>query len=210
MSKSNNKMKQTNNQPTRRRRVRRAANQRSVDAGVIGMPVAWPGSSAVTPGRAHVRMVTEVFNSVDSRPFSKSGFETWSSQLAGLLSPYKYFRICDVAVEVIVSGGAASPYSVAFNVSNGYTGDTDMNGVLNDDYSAVATAMIRPKLHPPKAYWAGRPVNWNTYSKSGDPNYDGVFAHAGAISLAGTGGTAATDKIGYLIADIVVEFHTLL
>ncbi len=198
----------TKNNSSKRSRVKNRANRRNADAGVLGMPMAWPGSSAVSPGRAHVRMVTEVFNSLDARTFSKSGFETWSSQVHGILEPYKYFRVCDVAAEVIVNGGAASPFAVAFNLSNSYTTDADVGDILNDDYSAVTTAMIRPKLQPPKTYWAGRPYDWYTYAKSGDNGYSLATSNAGGITLNGTGGTAGA-LIGYLIVDLVLEFHTL-
>lgn len=173
------------------------------------MPMAWPGSSAVNPGRAHVRMVTEVFNTLDARTFSKFGFETWSSQVYGILNPYKFWRIADCAVEVIISGGTASDSSVAFNVSNGYAADSGTAAVLNDDYSAVSTALLRPKLHPPLAYWKGRQYDWYIWSKEGDPGYNQALAMAGAISLSGSGGGSSGTVIGFLIADLVIEFHTL-
>jgi len=186
------------------------ANRRNVNEGVLGMPVAWPGSSAVAPGRATARMVTEVFSTVDRRAFSKNGFNVWSSQLAGLIAPYKYFRVCDCSAEVMIAGGAASTYSVAFNISNSYSTDTDLSDVLNDDYAGVATALIRPKLRPPKSYWATRPVNWYQISQEGDIGYSLALAQAGSVSLAGSGGATTTTVIGYLVVELTVEFHTLL
>ncbi len=112
--------------------------------------------------------------------------------------------------EVIVNGGAASPYSVAFNVSNASISDTGVSGVLNDDYAAVSTALLRPKLHVPKQYWDQRPMPWYTYVSSSDPAYTESTAVAGVISLSGSGSTTASDVIGYLVVDLVVEFHTLL
>ncbi len=198
----------TKNNNNKRSRAGNRSNKRDTKAGVLGMPTAWPGSSATTPGRAYARMVTEVFNSLDSRTFSKAGFTTWSSQIAGILAPYKYFRVCDATAEVVVNGGAASPFAVAFNLSNGYTTDTDVGDILNDDYAAVSTAMIRPKLQPPKSYWATRPVEWYTYAASGDTGYALASSNAGSITLNGTGGTTG-QLVGYLIVDLVLEFHTL-
>jgi len=155
-------------------------------------------------------MVTEVFSSDDFRAFSKNGFSTWSSQLNGILSPYKFFRVTRCDVEVMPSGGAASTYSIAFNVSNSSDADSGAASVLNDDYAAIATAMVRPKLVAPKAYWDGRPYDWYFYSNPGDPGFQVQTATAGVISLSGTGGASASTVIGYLIVDLEVEFHTLI
>jgi hypothetical protein len=201
-------MKTNKNRTMQKKRVNRKpkrANTRNTTAGVLGMPTAWPGSSAVNPGRAYARMVTEVFSSDDSRPLSRTGFETWSSQIAGILSPYRYFRIVEATAEVVIAGGAASQYSCAFNISNSSSSDSGVVPVLNDDYAAVATAILRPKLKTPKSYWANRPVEWYTYSSSTDIN----LSNAGAISLSGSGGASASTVIGYLVAELVLEFHTL-
>lgn len=192
-----------------RKRVNRS-NKRDTNSGVIGTPMAWPGSSAIAPGRAYVRLVTEVFSTPDFRALSKDGFTTWSSQLSGVLAPYKFWRVARCDAEVIVTGGAASVYSVAFNVSNAPTIDTSPPAVLNDDYAGVATALLRPKLAPPKGYWDQRPINWYTYSGAGDAAYSPPVSVAGGISLVGTGGASDGVVIGYLVCDIVVEFHTLL
>lgn len=193
------------------RRTRTTNNTTRVNRpadGILGMPTSWPGSSSTTPGRAHARMVTEVFSSDDSRAFSKAGFSTWSSQLDGLLSPYKFFRVCQADVEVVVIGGAASPYSVAFNVSNAPDHDTGIAAVLNDDYSAVSTAMLRPKIRTPMAFWNGRPHEWYYYVNSGAATAFEMVA--GGISLTGSGGATSGTVVGYLVIDLVVEFHTLV
>jgi hypothetical protein len=197
-------------QKTKKNNKTKRVNTRSVAKGVLGMPVAWPGSSAANPGRAHIRMVTEVFSSNDLRPFNKFGFETWSSQVAGILTPYRFFRVAEATAEVLVSGGAASPYSVAFNISNNATGDTGIGSVLNDDYSGVSTALIRPKLTPPKSYWDHRPIDWYSYMDSTESGYAAPTCVAGMISLSGSGGATESTVIGYLVVDLVIEFHTLI
>nr|WRQ65490.1 hypothetical protein [Tolivirales sp.] len=197
-------------QKTKKNRTDRGANVRDLKTGVVGTPVAWPGSSAINPGRAHVRMVTEVFSSDDARFFSKTGFSTWSSQVDGILSPYRFFRVCRADCEVVVAGGAASTYSVAFNVSNSSASDTGASAVLNDDYSGVSTALIRPKLAPPKAYWEHRPLEWYTYTESTSTSYTAPTCVAGVVSLSGSGGASSSTVIGYLVTDLVIEFHTLI
>ncbi len=206
-------MTRTKTQKLRRAQARRKltnpTNVRDTANGILGMPVAWPGSSAIAPGRANIRMVTEVFSTVDAREFSKSGFQTWSSQIAGILEPYKYFRVEDCSVEVLVVGGTTSNYSVVFNVSNSFTQDSSTTEVLNDDYSALATSLIRPKLRPPKAYWDTRPVDWYTYTAASDPGFSGPMAIAGNITMSGTGGATTSTVIAYLVAEFVLSFHTL-
>lgn len=205
------KMTKTKSQKQRSKQVAtrqsRRRTQRAPD-GVVSGPMAWPGSSASTPGRAHVRMVTEVFSSDDHRPLSHAGFATWSSQITGLLSPYKYFRVAEADVEIIVSGGAASQYAVAFNVSNAPDYDTGASAVLNDDYAAISTAVIRPKLHVPAKYWDGRPRDWY-YNVTSTSATDSEKV-AGVISLSGSGGAGATTVIGYMVLDLTLEFHTLI
>nr|WRQ65455.1 hypothetical protein [Tolivirales sp.] len=202
--------KRRNREKLRARTTPSRANARDSTIGILGMPTSWPGSSAIAPGRAYVRMVTEVFPTSDARFFSKTGFSTWSSQLDGILSPYKFFRIASATAEVIVSGGAASTYTVAFNISNASQSDTGTAAVLNDDYSGVSTALIRPTLRPPKAYWDQRSIPWFTYLSSTDSHYNPATAVAGAIALQGSGSSVVSDIIGYLVSDIVVEFHTLV
>lgn len=201
-------MAKTKSRTNGKRKVARA-NKRDVTQGILGMPVAWPGSSAMMPGKASVRMVTEVFSTNDTRFLSKDGFATWSSQVSGILSPYRFWRIARCDAEVIISGGAASTYSVAFNVSNVPNGDVGITAVLNDDYAAVSTAMLRPKLSPSKAFWDERPYDWYTFLGSGDPSYTEPTTIAGVVSLSGSGGALSTTVIGYLVLDLVLEFHTL-
>lgn len=213
---NNIKMKRNNTRVANKREKKgrsqnARANRRNPADGVLGMPTAWPGSSAIAPGRAYVRMVTEVFPTLDFRSFSKAGFATWSSQITGILTPYKYFRIAMADAEVVVNGGAASPFSVAFNITNAYTTDTSVSGLLNDDYAAVSTAMIRPKLSPPSSYWSGRPMDWYAFALTTDPGLPpSNTITAGSVTLAGTGSAVPTEVIGYLIVDFVLEFHTLL
>nr|WRQ65525.1 hypothetical protein [Tolivirales sp.] len=191
-----------------KRRATRA-NKRDVGKGILGMPTAWPGSSAMVPGVASVRMVTEVFSSNDARFLSKDGFATWSSQVTGILSPYRFWRVARCDAEVVISGGAASTYSVAFNVSNAPSGDNGVTAILNDDYAAVSTALLRPKLQPPKMFWDGRPYDWYTFAGAGDTAYSEPNSIAGVVSLSGSGGATSGTVIGYLVLDLVLEFHTL-
>lgn len=210
MSNNKNKRQQTNNKrKTRQRLVRRDQLGGDTARGLVGMPTTWPGSSATMPGRAHVRLVTEVFPTPDKRPFSSTGFATWSSHVHNILSSYQYFRVVSADVEVVVSGGAASTYSVAFNVSNASNWDANPVAVLNDDYAGVATAMVRPKLSTPKAYWDGRSQPWYSYLSDGQTDFKAPYCVAGMISLNGSGASETT-VIGYLVADLVVEFHTLV
>lgn len=200
-----------NNKTNKPKRQRSRANARNTAQGVVGMPVAWPGGSAVNPGRTTARMVTEVFSTVDARFLNKTGFATWSSQLSGILGPYKFYRINMVTAEVIVTGGAASTYSVAFNVSNGYTGDGSTANVLNDDYAGVATSTIRPLLNPPRAYWAQRSRPWYEFAAVGDAGVGTPGeTTAGVITLSGSGGATAETVIGYLVVELELEFHTLV
>lgn len=209
MKRNNSKVANKRDRKGRSQNAR--ANRRNVNDGILGMPTAWPGSSAVTPGRAYVRMVTEVFPTLDTRHFNKAGFATWSSQVSGILAPYKYFRIVRADAEVVLNGGAASTFSVAFNISNAYTTDTTVTSILNDDYSGVSTAMIRPKLAPPASYWAGRPMDWYAFALTTDPGLPPAnTVTAGGITLSGSGSAVPTDVIGYLLVDFVIEFHTLL
>lgn len=201
-------MAKTKPQRNMRRRSARA-NKRDVGKGILGMPTAWPGSSAMMPGMASVRMVTEVFSTNDTRFLSKDGFATWSSQVTGILAPYRFWRIARCDVEVVVSGGAASAYSVAFNISNAPSGDGGVAAILNDDYAGVSTALLRPKLQPPKAFWDARPYDWYTYAGTGDSGYGEANCIAGVVSLAGSGGALTSTVIGYLVVDLVLEFHTL-
>ncbi len=187
----------------------RQPSDRAVSNGELGTPTSWPGSSATNPGRAYARMVTEVFSTDDVRALSRDGFITWSSQLHGILTPYKFWRVADCTAEVLPIGGAASVYSVAFNVSNAPTGDTGIISILNDDYAGVATAILRPKLHPPKKFWAERPIDWYNYAAAGEPAYSPPSSIAGAISLSGNGGAVPGTVIAYLVVELVVEFHTL-
>lgn len=204
-----NKTKKSNSTRRSRRQGTNGANTRSVQLGVLGMPVAWPGSSAVAPGRAHVRMVTEVFPTTDQRTFSKQGFTTWASQVHNILNSYKFFRVARATAEVLVSGGAASAYSVAFNISNAETSDVGVASLLNDDYAGVSTALLRPTLAPPKAYWDLRSRAWYSYMDGGDSGYIESNCVAGSVSLAGSGATPSTTVIGYLVVDLEIEFHTL-
>nr|WRQ65477.1 hypothetical protein [Tolivirales sp.] len=206
---SNSKSKQNNKRKTRQRPPRRSQASGDTARGLVGMPTTWPGSSAALPGRAHVRLVTEVFPTPDKRAFSATGFSTWSSHVDNILSSYQFFRIASADVEVVVSGGAASTYSVAFNVSNASNWDSNPVAVLNDDYAGVATAMVRPKLSTPKAYWDGRSQPWYSYLTDGSTDFKAPTCVAGMISLNGSGASETT-VIGYLVADLVVEFHTLV
>lgn len=180
------------------------------------MPLSrFPGSNPDMPGRAMVRVAVPVIMS--SPPgtclnLSASGiggsipFSSWFPQAANLLNNFAYFRVRHLACEPVIAGGAASPFSFVFNVSNTYNADVSTITVLNDDYAAMATAMHLPVLTPPASYWNNGSRTWyNTQGASaGMPDVS-----AGAVNFLAAGGDP-DETIGYLVVSMEMEYHTLL
>jgi len=160
------------------------------------------------PGRARIRSVIEVTGS-GTIGWSYTDFNLWSSKLRSLLTPFQYFRVDQACVSAMVTGGTASPYSIIFNVSNDANTDTGSVAILDDDYSAVATAAIQPVLEPPKAYWTQGARKWFNAADAVGGQPSPVDRIAGTISYSGTGGATSTTVVGWLEVDTIVEFHTL-
>jgi hypothetical protein len=214
--KLNKNQKSLDNERKLKRRARRSNGGNRNQGGTallrpmqLSNPLVYTGCGPATPGRAKLKSVIEIFNDSKVLYASYGQFDIWFGQARNVLSPFKYWRITDLQVEALVNGGAASPYSVAFNVSNSTDGDSSFGAVMNDDYSGLCTAMSRPVLHPPRHYWRESQMPWyQAKDQTGGVPPNGEVI-AGAISAWGTGGALSTTVIGWLVIDIEIEYHTL-
>lgn len=181
--------------------------------GARGLAVSRPFTSvysATNPGRASLRTTFEAFPTVRYFELANGGslgFAGWFPQLESLLSPFVFFRIVNLRFTTQLTGGAASVYTIAANVSNNpLDHDVVATTVLDDDYAGVANAINPLVLTPPSEYWRQGSVAW--YPTSG-PVTMPTGASQGTLSIIGYGSAEPTTVIGWHTVDIEVEFHTL-
>lgn len=203
----------TNNNSRRTPRGASRSNRFEADQGI--MPISrFPGSNPSIPGEALVRVavpaiVTTPGNfvlNISASPIGSSvAFASWFPQADRILSNFAFFRVRHLSITPIVSGGAASPYSIAFNVSNNYGVDSGVIDILDDDYAAMATALHLPVLAPPRQYWDNGSRKWyNTIGISaGLPDVS-----AGSINVQ-CSGAAVDTTVGWLMIQMEMEYHTL-
>lgn len=199
----------------RLRRKNRGGEQTSLpptylSEGVFGGPMRMLSFSPANPGRVFLRGTVELFNGNAQYYFSYQSFGTWFGQARSVLTPFAMFRVNNARVSVKVSGGTASAHSVVFNVSNTYLADTGGVGILNDDYSGIASAAMCPYLQPPKSYWREGNRTWYVAvdPTSGVPTEVDIIA--GSVSVNGSGGLTSGTVIGWVSIELELEFHTLL
>ena len=192
---------------TSRPRRRNRGNNNS-NPGIMNTPVRSLTFSPSTPGRASVRSTFEVFNVVNSTFLSYQDFNNWAGNVRSLLTPFLFFRVADVRVQARISGGTSSPNSIAFNLSNAYHADGTTVAILNDDYSAIATAAVQPTLRPPRSYWTQGARTW--YAAT-DPvaAVTQTDLVTGTISFEGSGGATPSYLVGWITVEMEIEFHTL-
>jgi hypothetical protein len=161
-----------------------------------------------SPGRVRVKTCVDVVNAVSYFTLSYSNFSAWCGQARNILTPFQYFRVVEFTSTVIVSGGAVSPYSVAFNLSNSNSHDTSTAGILDDDYSAYANALVQPLLQVPRSYLLDGARTWYNATDADPPSViDRVQATMG---YSGSGGDEVTDIIAIAVVEMVIEFHTMV
>lgn len=196
-------------------RQRRAANRRQT-GGTYDLGLRSLSFTAGAPGTARLRGAFEV--GADNTPGHVSfrwkgshGFEDWCSQAYGILSPFAFFRVAEVAVRMEVAGGASSDNTIIFNISNNSSSfDNTAVGILDDDYAAVSNASRSPTLHPSKEYWRQGGRTWYACTDVTTPTVPIQDVTAGIISYQGTGtGTLPGPIAGWCIVDMVLQFHTL-
>lgn len=194
------------------KRTRRRAQSAS-QTGI--MPLSrFPGSDPATPGRALVRVAVPVFNGTSVTALALSAtpvasivaFGDWFVQASALLASFRFWRVRSLTIEPMMTGGAGSLHSIAFNVSNTQDTDTGLSDLLNDDYSAMATAVHLPKLTPPRTYWDNGSRKWYNVV-GGSASLPDVAA--GSICYLGSGGATDITVVGYLVVSLEMEFHTL-
>lgn len=174
----------------------------------------FPGSDPMTPGRAMVRVAHAVYSDVLVTNLALSpspvggitAFDTWFVQALSLLASFKFWRVRSLSIEPMITGGAASKHSIAFNVSNTQSTDVAQADLLNDDYAVISTSLHMPKISPPRGYWDNGSRKWYNVSgtSAGVPDVS-----AGSINFYGSGGEAAGTIVGYLVVSLEMEFHTL-
>lgn len=169
----------------------------------------YAGRSPSTPGRASVRTVVPLKGGQQAFALSYEAFSSWFAYARNILGPYRYFRIVDLKVQVLPSGGAASVITTAFNVTNDTFLDEGAIAIMNDDYCAIANAITRPVLRPPSKFWREAAREWylSIDSVAGLPST--IDRVAGAINT-DTAGVAAGVECGYITAEMAFEFHTLM
>lgn len=163
------------------------------------------------PGRARLRGAVELVNGVRSVFLSYEALQTWFPKASSLLTPFVFFRIAEMEVSVRVAGGAGSAYSVVYNVSNTYQSDTTAVTILDDDFSALSTGAMTSSLRPPASFWRDGARRWYNVAvqSGGEPsNIDLTPASIGTYASGAATTTPAT-VVGWLIVDVVLEFHTL-
>ena len=212
MSKNNNKSSiNRSNGPRRKQRPPRRRNRGLNPNSDLSVP---PMRNLVygptNPGRVMIRGVFEVLSVGGSASFSYTSFATWSSSARALLTPFMYFRVNQVKVRARIAGGTSSTHSILFNISNVAYVDTSAVAILNDDYSAVATAAVQPILSPPTSYWKQGARTWYNSVDEVDDVPSAIDRIAGTISYEGTGGALPGTVVGWMIVDMELQFHTLI
>lgn len=179
-----------------------------------GMVVARPFTSAFTPdapGHASLRSTFEAVGLPRALALANvtgaSGFPDWFPQAVALLTPFCYFRIKRLRFTTQVTGGAASVYTVAANVSNdASTSEATALAILNDDYAGVANALTPLVLQPPPDYFMQGSLKWYPTVTT---SLDAVDYSIGTLCMAGFGGETPETLIGWHTVDVELEFHTL-
>lgn len=174
----------------------------------LGPPIRTLSFTPADPGRVLMRGSFELRNGNTEITFSADSFAAWSTQAYAMLVPFAYFRVEHASVRVCIAGGTASSHSVAFNISNSFGSDTGAVAILNDDYSALATAAHMPILAPSRSYWAQRSRPWYVTAAASEatPLIDCV---AGAMSFEGSGGASGSVIVGWAVVEMELAFHTL-
>jgi len=177
-----------------------------------GSPMSRLGFGPTNPGRVTVRGVVEVFNGNASIALAYQGFTAWCAQARSVLTPFEYFRIVDMDLSMKIAGGTASANSIVYNLTNSCANAADGGGVaiLNDDFAAIASAATDIHLRPPQSYWTQGSRKWYRAidAAGGFPAAEDIIA--GSSSYFGSGGLTGATVIGWLVAEMTMEFHTLL
>lgn len=207
-NKKSNNNRSNGSRRNQRRPRRRNRGINNANSGVSMAPMRGLSFHPTNPGRVTIRSAFEVLSDAGSASIAYQGFSFWAGNVRSLLTPFQYFRVADLSVQARVAGGTASLFSIIYNVSNAVNTDTSAVTILNDDYSAVATAAIQPTLRPPKSYWSQAGRKWyNAVDPSSSVSLTDLIA--GTISYRGTGGILSTDTVGWIIVEMDLEFHTL-
>jgi len=211
MSKNKNSKSNRSNGPRRAQRPPRRRNRGlNPNSDLSTLPMRNLVYGPTNPGRVMIRGVFEVLSSTGSATLSYTGFNSWSGSARSLLTPFMYFRVNQLKVRARIAGGTSSAHSIIFNVSNAAYSDVSAVAILNDDYSAVATAAVQPVLSPPVSYWKQGARTWyNSVDETADVPTP-IDRIAGCISYEGTGGIAPSTVVGWLIVDMELQFHTLV
>lgn len=162
------------------------------------------------PGCTRIRSTVELNGNSTSFAFTYTDFQNWAGNIRSILTPFAYFRVCDVRVSVLVGAGSSSPYTILFNISNGLDADTSPVAILNDDYSAIATSLVQPVLYPGRRYWKQGVTNWLFASDASGGTPTLAERSAGIINVAAQGATLPATVVGWLTVDMEIEFHTLV
>jgi len=192
-------------------RNRRSNNKKKNSTRAMVMQVQRP-LTASNPGRTRIRVSGECLNVDTAIPSSRfltlayTDFNTWSGRLRAVLLPFENFRVVDLALQVFVAGGAASPYTIYSCASMGILSDTSVTAILDDDAALVATAGKPGSLHLDQEYWRNRSVPW--YVASDSSSVPSTQKTAGSIAYYAVGGTTG-QVVGHFIADVTMEYHTL-
>lgn len=205
----NTQSRKTINQRKRRRDAQNNVNALSVPMKVPQMM--FPGRDPSTPGVAFVRSVVVLTIGQQNYGLSFTGFNPWFTYARQILTPYQYFRVKHLEVQVLPTGGAASTTSTAFNVTNSVYIDAGAANILNDDYCAIANGITRPVLSPPDQYWRVGTRSWySCVDQSGTPAAPPAEEITnGSINLDTSGVGVAGTAVGYFTVCMVMEFHTL-
>lgn len=193
----------------RRRRVVDDIHEQGVSSGLV---VSRPFTAAFTPdrpGRASLRTTFEAIGTARGLLLSNvmsGGYSDWFPQMVAILTPFCLFRITRLRFVTQVTGGAASLYTVAGNVTNDYTSaDTNALSILNDDFAGVANAVHPLVLEPPSGYFQQGSLKWYPTQGPGTA----ADTSQGTLSMIGFGGDIPATVLGWHTVDVEVEFHTL-
>jgi len=195
VAKKNNRIKQTRN-------AKRATNKQAI---YIAQPMTFR-YTPTNPGQVSLKGVIAVDSTTSGLYLSYSGFAIWSPQALAILTPFEFWRVKGFSVQALIAGGNISPYNVAFNLTNSpATPDSSVVSILDDDYAAIANASVQPILRPPNAYWDQGSRVW--YRAIAGTTSEHI---AGSIAINGTGGATAATVVGWMMIEMLLEFHTLV
>lgn len=201
----------TTNKTVRRRRPRDRDDLHEQGMST-GMVVARPFTSAFSPDRPGHASVRATFEAIGTQRNLKlaavgtGGFSDWNPQAVSILTPFCYFRIIRARFVTQVTGGAASLYTVAANITNDpLTHDTSALGILNDDHAGVANAVRPLVLETPVGYFQQGALKWYPTVSASEVE----DTSCGNMSMVGYGGTDGSTLLGWHTVDLEFEFHTL-